>query len=402
MGWHRRRVAIHVIIIYAAIIAASFLVARQSPVPSFDEEAVPVFGEADPPPTDAPDRRGLSLGPVLDALNLATELYKSVLNLGLPGLGLHQRQAEDEHYWVQLLVDFVYLLTDVRLTEPFTFLRTTYPMLSLVVPPGPGTQPSYVMHLPEVSPPALEDPPDAKAGEGEEQERTVDDLWLGAEHPQVLIYHTHTQESYWDAVIEATGDSQPRDPFIADARYNVLRVGTELARELKDAYGVGVIHVTDYFDTLPGGSGMNRVGAYARSAEKVAVVLEQYPTVSMVLDVHRDATPREVTAFTAECGETWARVMIVLGTDKHLEHPHWPLNAALAKDFARVMEVEYPGLYLRTLTRDYRYNQHLSPGALLLEVGGIENTLEEALATARMLARVVAILLHEGVVPDRR
>ena len=399
MGWRRHRISVHVLMIYLGTIILSLILAGRSAPPSFDEEAVPVFGDQDDITSTTP-----RVGPLTDlkslvgVIPLSTDLYRSILAGGLPGLGQSVDDPQDGLSWTEITERIVYILTDVRLSEPFSYLRTAYPMLSLVLPPGPGTQPHYIVHLPQ-------SPPDAKPTPGiqpdDDELPGKPDLWLDMKEPKVMIYHTHTQESYYTAVSEATGNPNPRDPFIANDQYNVLRVGAELAEELYQQYGVGVIHVQDYFDTLPDGTGMNRLGSYTRAAEKIAPLLEQYPTVTVVLDIHRDSTPRELTVFESDCGETWARVMIVLGTGKHLDHPNWRVNAEFAENMVRTMEHEYPGLYFTTLMADYRYNQHLLPGALLLEVGGVENTLEEALNSARKLARVVAIMLRDGQVPDR-
>ncbi len=401
MGWRPQRISVHVLMIYLGAIMLSLILAGRSVPPSFDEESVPVFSDPEdiaavPQPTGPGPLTALKT--LSGAIPLSSDLYRSILAGGLPGLGLSQDDPRDRLSWMQATERIVYILTDVRLSQPFSYLRTAYPMLSLVLPPGPGTQPSYIVHLPE-SPPEDRPSPGARPDDDELQDKPH--LWLDMKEPKVMIYHSHTQESYWSAVREATGNPNPREPFIADDQYNVLRVGAELAEELYLQYGVGVIHVRDYFDTLPDGSGMNRVGSYARAADKIVPLLQQYPTVTVLLDIHRDSTPREITAFHSECGETWARVMIVLGTNRHLEHPLWRLNAQFAEDLAQTMEAEYPGLFLRTLTSDYRYNQHLLPGALLLEMGGTENTLDEALKSARNLARVIAILLRDGRVPDR-
>ncbi|MFO8059895.1 MAG: stage II sporulation protein P [Bacillota bacterium] len=403
MRWRRQRISVHLLLIYLGTVIVSLILAGRPASPSFDRDVVPAFGEqgdTEPAVPRAGGRKLPTLESLTEALPLSSDLYRSLLATGIPGLGLSADERQDELSWMQLAERIVYILTDVRLSEPFSYLRTAYPMLSLVLPPGPGTQPTYIVHLPE-SPPEDRKPPPGTEPTDDEPPAEAADLWLGMKEPRVMIYHTHTQESYWNAVIEATGNPDPRDAFIADDQYNVLRVGAELADELHQQYGVAVIHVQEYFDTLAGGTGMNRVGSYARSADKIAPLLQQYPTVTVLLDIHRDSTPRELTAFQSDSGQTWARVMIVLGTDKHLEHPLWRLNAQFAEDMARTMEAEYPGLFLKTLVSDYRYNQHLLPGALLLEVGGIENTLEEALLSARNLARVIAILLRDGKVPKR-
>lgn len=397
MRWRSRRVPARLFAVYICLVILCFLAASGRSTSPFDEEARPVFGDHTSPDTSPHQPVGRP-ATMLHNLPFRTEFYRSVLSRGLPVTAADAVQIPSLH---TTLEEVIHILTDVRLSEPFSYLRTTYPMLALVVPPGPGTHPSYVMHLPEITEPeapeenARDDHRDAPSEEPSARPKP----WLGIDEPRVVIYHTHTQESYWDSVRQATGHSDPEEPFVHDAQHNVLRVGDVLARTLQEDYGVGAIHVQEYFDTMPDGTGMNRVGAYARSKKKISALLQDYPSVSVVLDVHRDATPRDITVFEADDGEIWARVMIVLGTDTHLEHPQWRKNHEFAGEMEEVMEEYYPGLHLRTMEMDYRYNQHLSPGALLLEVGGVENSMEEALESARLMAHVIAVLLSEDRVP---
>ena len=398
MQWRPDRITMLVILAYFITVASSFLLmwANQQPADPFDQPATPVFGQKDESPP-ASDKLTI---PVLGQLQISTDSYQNIITRGIPGLKVEEQPTETSS-WYQILDETLYILTDIRVSQPLSYLRTSYPMLSLAMPPGPGTKPHYVMHLP--SDEFSEDEPPGEQHSTEDaklSEENDKDLWLGEDEPAVIIYHSHTQESFWDAVRDATGGQSPQDPFIRDGDFNMLRVGEELADELNSRYGVATIHVREYFDTLPDGTGMNRVGAYARSGDKITTLQKEYPSARILLDVHRDATPRDVTVFRDEVtGKKGARVMMVVGSDTYLDHPEWEKNLQFAETIADIMEEKYPGLFLRILQRDYRFNQHLSPGALLLEMGGAENTLDEALKSARMMARVIAIALKRNLVP---
>ena len=131
--------------------------------------------------------------------------------------------------------------------------------------------------------------------------------------------------------------------------------------------------------------------AYDRSAEAVQRYLEQYPSIKIVLDVHRDALVGEdgtvYKAVTRIDGVDTAQVMLVLGSSEWGEHPNWMQNLSLACRIQESMNTLYPTLARPMTMRSSRYNQQLSNGSLLVEVGTHGNTLQEALAGARLFAR---------------
>lgn len=210
------------------------------------------------------------------------------------------------------------------------------------------------------------------------------------EGPAVLIVHTHTSESYaqeagWEYDENDTARTQ-------DPNYSVIRVGDELAAAL-EAHGIGVIHDTTFND-YPSYN-----GAYSRSLEKAEAWLAQYPSIQMVIDVHRDAAADADGApvhYTADVnGEAAARLMLVVGTNEGgLEHPGWRDNLSWALKLQAVLNRMYPGLCRDVDLRTERFNQHLTPGSLLVEVGASGNTLREALAAARDLGEGLAALIE--------
>ena len=211
---------------------------------------------------------------------------------------------------------------------------------------------------------------------------------LTGDEPTVLIYHTHAMESY----TPQTGEDYTEEvPFrTADLDYNMVSIGTRLAELLENA-GISVLHDT----TLHDAASYN--GSYASSRETVEKYLAQYPSIRLVLDIHRDAaedgsghqvaTPAE----TAQ-GDT-ARLMLVLGSEAGgLYNPNWQENYALAGKLQAVLEQESPGLCRELHLTDQRYNQDLSPGALLIEVGAAGNSHDEALRAMTPLAEAIAAL----------
>ena len=211
---------------------------------------------------------------------------------------------------------------------------------------------------------------------------------LTGDEPTVLIYHTHAMESY----TPQTGEDYTEEvPFrTADLDYNMVSIGTRLA-ELLEKAGISVLHDT----TLHDAASYN--GSYASSRETVEKYLAQYPSIRLVLDIHRDAAEDgsghqvATTAETAQ-GDT-ARLMLVLGSEAGgLYNPNWQENYALAVKLQAVLEQESPGLCRELHLTDQRYNQDLSPGALLIEVGAAGNSHDEALRAMTPLAEAIAAL----------
>lgn len=211
------------------------------------------------------------------------------------------------------------------------------------------------------------------------------------EGPQVLIVHTHASEAY---------TMPPGEEYVpsgecrtTDCAYNVVRVGDELARTLEDA-GLTVLHDTTLHD-YPEYS-----GAYNRSLETVEAYLEEYPTISFVLDVHRDAiagTDGSMYKVVSSAeGVNTAQMSWVVGTDGGgLEHPQWRENLKLAVAVQQHLAEKYPTLMRPITVRNSRYNQHTTTGSLLIEMGAAGNSLDEALFSARLLGKALAEVLLE-------
>ena len=214
---------------------------------------------------------------------------------------------------------------------------------------------------------------------------TFDAQLLGSGEPEVLIVHTHGSEAY--TMPEGREYVPSGDCRTTDENFSVVRVGEEIAYTLRNA-GIQVLHATVLHD-YPEYS-----GAYDRSLRTVEDYLERYPSISLVLDVHRDAvTDSEGTMYkvvSGVAGMNAAQMSFVIGTDGGgLSHPFWSENLKLAAAIQQELCDTCPTLMRPITVRNSRYNQHTTTGSLLVEMGAAGNSLEEALLSARLLGKAI-------------
>ena len=194
--------------------------------------------------------------------------------------------------------------------------------------------------------------------------------------PQVLILHTHGSEAYTmpkGQEYVSTGTCRT-----SDTTCSVVRIGDEIASVLS-AYGISVLHDrTLYDDPL-------YEGAYSRSLEGIETYLEKYPSISFILDIHRDAVEdaqhRQYKLISQEDPNA-AQISFVMGSN----HDGWQENLKLAAAVAEAIKTDYPTVMRPITLRNSNYNQHKSLGSMLVEVGAAGNSLEEALNSARIFA----------------
>ena len=210
---------------------------------------------------------------------------------------------------------------------------------------------------------------------------------LQSDQPTVLIVHSHGSESYENA------ENYKESGYYRtlDERYNMVSVGNRVA-QLLEAGGIRVLHDTTLHD-YPSYN-----DSYANSRTSVKEYLAQYPSIRLVLDLHRDAARDDdgnQVALTATVdGQKVAKLMLVVGTDVRLKHPNWPENMSLAVKLHAQLEKNYPGICRPISFRNQRFNQDLSTGALIIEVGAAGNSRQEALRSAELLASTILQLSH--------
>lgn len=199
----------------------------------------------------------------------------------------------------------------------------------------------------------------------------------------IIIYHTHTCESYTPT--EANNYVASGNFRTIDLNYSVARVGTELSNELTNL-GFNVNHNTTYHD-YPA-----YTGSYTRGLSTIQSILSNSNNAQFIIDLHRDALGNNSGyAPAVQIGEdVVAQVMFVIGSDGGgLEHPNWINNFKLAIKIQEKANEMYPGLFKPIILRDSRYNQHVSKGACIIEVGATGNTLEQCNCSMKYLARVI-------------
>ena len=286
--------------------------------------------------------------------------FEIVLLEGSPGLSKPERE------WIQGVRYNVaglgmYLLTGVNITDARTYF------LSYYAPPKQGLAWlgwAYYPHDPEMEGPILEmlDNPFYTEPAPVTSE---DDVLVG-------IYHTHNAESY-----AGGGQGEREDP---GKNGDIVEVGKALVDEL-NKLGINAIHSDQVNDTIYSES-------YNRSFEVAKNMLDENPTIRILLDIHRDGLPPQVGKSVVRIGDrNTAKILIVLGQ----KNPTWEKNDLVANSLIAVAEEQYPEFFYNNIryASKARYNQHLTNGAILLEIGSQLNTVEEAMNTAQPLAQVL-------------
>ena len=201
----------------------------------------------------------------------------------------------------------------------------------------------------------------------------------------ILIYHTHTCESYTPTKEYSYKESG--NFRTTDLNCNMVRVGDELEKYMKH-YGYNVIHDRTIYDSSYSQS-------YDRSLKGVAKLLEKNEDTEILFDLHRDAIGDSSYAPTVKIGEEEAaQLMFVIGSNGGgSEHANWNENLKLAIKIQEKANELYPGLFKPIILRDSRYNQQLAKGASIIEVGATGNTMEQCLTSMKYLAKILSEVL---------
>lgn len=335
---------------------------------------------------------------------LDTDSSITILKKGIPFLGTRGggERLEGKEGLLERLIS---MLTGVEFSHPRAIIRAEIPYIlssrettvvlsrsQLFTREGPSEKSSSdPTHLLPPEGPSL---PGGRVTENELDEMILKrdsggKMGWGKE-PLIAIYHTHTSESY-----EAMSGVTHTQGTVGD----IVKVGDELTRRLREKYGIPVIHDRTIND-FPRWS-----QAYVNALTSISSIIRLNPSLKMVLDLHRDGFERDRVSPTVAketvtgvvTGRNVARILIVVTTDEYgLPHPNWQKNYNFARLLNEVMNQMYPGLSRGIRIRnDGRFNQHVHEHALLLEIGSYESLEDEVMLSARMLGDVLAVVLEK-------
>ncbi|MDI3298310.1 MAG: stage II sporulation protein P [Bacillota bacterium] len=352
-------------------------------------------GPSPSPPSSLPSSQeatGASEPALSQGVRGSSGWLEALVRLGLPFLDAFDRAGRLLWRPDQLLDWAVWLLGGFHPSRPVTALYVQVPAMAEL-------DPEQLIHdVPEIHPPVRPAPqPDVS--------RVAPPQPVEPQPaPLVLIYHTHASESFYPALGPAAAAS---GPFTQDRSKDVVAVGDEVAALLQQRYGIPVLHLRTLFDA--GG----RDGAYAVSEAGVKAALQKYPSIRVLVDLHRDAAPRQATTTLVD-GKATARLLFVWATGTpQLPNPYAAQDRAFEDALARAAQAVAPAdpgnpSIVRqladgdadplTFAAKARYNQHLLPRSALVEVGGQENTLPEEFRAAALLAQAIArVASQEGL-----
>lgn len=201
------------------------------------------------------------------------------------------------------------------------------------------------------------------------------------ESPQILIYHTHSREAFSDSVA-------------GDASQTIVGVGDRLAQILTETYGFGVLHHTAEYDTV-------RDDAYAKSLPAIEALLKENPSIQVIIDLHRDSGVKDVHRTIEIDGRKTATFMLFNGLSRtkktgnisYLKNSNLEDNLAFSFQMQVKAGEYYPGITRKIYLKGYRYNMHLKPRTLLIELGDNNSTVEEAMNTCEPLAHILNMVL---------
>ncbi|ATY85215.1 hypothetical protein CVV65_10000 [Kyrpidia spormannii] len=319
---------------------------------------------------------GSGLFGAVDALT-----WSSVVRQGVPLMDQSSSPAQvaGEQSWAAFLF---YHLTDVDPTRPTSILGWTVPGMAFTDYPIAVDGRTVDLRPPEDGAPSPglfqhEQPTSSSSS-------TAPNLSSTSSDPLVYVYHTHNRESFLPML---PGRTSFDDAY--DKAKNITLIGTALVDDLKKL-GITAIHTT--VDYWPMGDYSKM---YGFSRKTVNEVLQKYPGLKLIIDMHRDSDPRDLTTTTIN-GQTYAKIRIIIGGN----NPNYQANERLAEVLKGELDRLYPHLVRdiwakRSTTYDATYNQDLSPNMLLIEIGGPENTEAELDRTATCLADGIAALLKD-------
>lgn len=209
-----------------------------------------------------------------------------------------------------------------------------------------------------------------------------------SENPKILIYHTHGSEGFADSKSSKKAET-------------IIGVGDKLTQILEETYGIKTYHDRNFYDTINGT--LDRSKAYTYAGNGVSKILKKYPSIEVVIDLHRDAVTEGTKLVTTVNGKQTAKIMFFNGLSRtskngdigYLQNPNKEDNLAFSLQMQLAAAKLYPGFTRKIYLKGYRYNLHLKPRSLLIEVGAQTNTKEEAQNAMEPLAKLLYEVLKK-------
>ncbi|GIO14829.1 hypothetical protein J19TS2_43840 [Cohnella xylanilytica] len=348
------------------------------------------------------------------AASVSGTFFASLLGMELPHM---EKQVEKSPFSAERMAAFlVRFLTDLNPDDPKSLLELGMPSVgrdsAVLLRPGSGGDaeapedrgPESVDEGSDgEEEPGAEPSPQASDGAGEEADPGDDPASepppSSSEPPAeetppppadgrdvVFIYHSHNRESWFPELKAGTKDPN-------SDKVNVTLVGKRMAEQL-ERLGVGAVHSDkDYAKTV---KGYNWNYSYKYSLQTIKEAMKSHKDLKFFFDIHRDSQHRKKTTATID-GVSYAQVYFIIGH----RNPDWEKNEAFANSIHQVLEKEYPGLSRgiwgkTAATGNGEYNQSVADDSVLIEIGGVDNTLAECYRTADALAKAVAGIIREG------
>ncbi len=208
-------------------------------------------------------------------------------------------------------------------------------------------------------------------------------LVQGSDKPQILIYHTHSQEGFADSIP-------------GDVATTIMGAGEKLAALLRDEYGFSVMHHTGQYDIAA------RDYAYSNAEPALEQILAENPSIEVIIDLHRDEVVKDRRLVIDLNGRPTAMFMFFNGLSRtrqrgdiaYLHNPYVNDNLAFSFQMQIASNEYYPGITRKIYLKGYRYNMHYRPKSLLIELGAQTNTVEEILNACNPLAHILAMVLN--------
>lgn len=324
-------------------------------------------------------------------ISLSDNSLKQILSQGLPILELENAEYMSP---VSIAARILSAVTTVNLGTPKGLLESQFAYMdemeieAVSIPyndPGQGTGELDDLDN-QIAPENIQDSEttddssgennkdDISAGQGEEASAN------NGQRPLVGLYTTHNSEKYAGEVKSTTTtEDEPK---------GVVRVATVLEKSLRDKYKIAAARsqqVHDYPDWNL---------SYTKSKETGKSLLAKNPSIQVLIDIHRDAGIKEKQSIVIN-GRSAAKVLIIVGSAQRLDNPNWEQNKQFAEKVDAKMDEIYPGLSRGVRVQTGRYNQHLHPHAILLEMGNAKNSLSEAEYSAELMAHVISEILKD-------